>query len=65
MAYDEVDFPSVCLKESHVVEMITSVKLNLYSLCYDKEGWLIGEPSRGSAGRFKKRISESTSSTLS
>ena len=54
---DAVDFPGVSLEEIPLVEKIPSANLNLYSLCYNEEGLLIGELSRRSAGLFKKGIS--------
>ena len=54
---DAIDFPGVSPEEIPLVEKITSVNLNMYSLYYDEEGLLLGELSRRSAGLFGKGLS--------
>ena len=54
---DAIDFPGVSPEEIPLVEKITSVNLNMYSLYYDEEGLLLGELSRRSAGLFKRGLS--------
>ena len=54
---DAIDFPGVSPEEIPLVEKITSVNLNMFSLYYNEEGLLHGELSRRSAGLFKKGLS--------
>ena len=51
--HDAIDFPGVSSEEIPLVEKSNSGNLNLYSLCYNEEGLLIGELSRRKAWHFE------------